>query len=193
MKYDIVLAGVGGQGVLSLAAVIARGAMNAGLKVRQSEVHGMAQRGGAVLSHMRISDTKIPSDLIPRGAGDMILSMEPLEALRYLEYLAPEGVLVTSGDPVTNIPSYPGIEGLYKEIRELKRSRIVESGRLAKEAGSSRAVNTVMIGAASEFLPLEPEVLEKAIREMFARKGEEIAETNVRAFRLGREAGSNAG
>ncbi|MFP4564644.1 MAG: indolepyruvate oxidoreductase subunit beta [Spirochaetia bacterium] len=189
MKYDIVLAGVGGQGVLSLAAVIARGAMNAGLHVRQSEVHGMAQRGGAVLSHMRISDIDIPSDLIPRGAGDMILSMEPLESLRYLEYLAPEGVLVTSGDPVTNIPSYPDLEGIYERIRDHKRSLIVESGRLAKEAGSSRAVNTVMIGAASKFLPLGPEELESAIREMFARKGEEIAEANVRAFRLGREHG----
>jgi indolepyruvate ferredoxin oxidoreductase beta subunit len=190
MKYDIVLAGVGGQGVLSLAAVIARGAMNSGLKVRQSEVHGMAQRGGAVLSHMRISDSEIPSDLIPRGAGDMILSMEPLESLRYLDYLSPEGVLVTSGDPVTNIPNYPDLEGIYGQIRGLERTRIVESGRLAKEAGSSRAVNTVMIGAASEFLPLEPEILENAIREMFGRKGAETAEMNVRAFRLGRE---NAG
>ena len=90
MKYDIILAGVGGQGVLSVAAGIATGAMLQGLNVRQSEVHGMAQRGGAVMSHLRISDEEIPGDLVGRGNADMILSMEPLEAIRYLEYLNPE-------------------------------------------------------------------------------------------------------
>jgi indolepyruvate ferredoxin oxidoreductase beta subunit len=193
MKYDVILAGVGGQGVLSVAAVIALGAKNSGLAVRQSEVHGMAQRGGAVQAHLRLSDTTIVSDLIGKASADMILSMEPIESLRYLEYLKAEGVLITSTDPVKNIPNYPDLEGIYGRIRSLPSSRLVQAAELAQEAGSARSTNMVMVGAASPYLPVEEEHLLGAIGELFLRKGEKIVAINRSAFRAGRDtAGSTS-
>ena len=188
MKYDIVLAGVGGQGVLSVAAVIGRAAMAEGFHVKQSEVHGMSQRGGAVVAHLRISDRPVASDLIPRGSASLVLSMEPIEGLRYLEYLAPEGTLVTSTDPVENIPNYPDVGALLARMDELPRAIRVESEHLAKRAGSPRTVNMVLVGAASRLLPVGREALLAAMRAMFAAKGEKVVEENLRAFDAGREA-----
>jgi len=187
VKYDVILAGVGGQGVLSVAAVIALGAKKNGLQVRQSEVHGMAQRGGAVQAHLRLSDRTIVSDLIGKASADMILSMEPIEALRYLEYLKAEGVLITSTDPVKNIPNYPDLEDIYGRIRALPSSRLVGAADLAQAAGSARSTNMVMVGAASAYLPVEEKNLLAAIEELFSRKGEKVVETNRKAFHKGRE------
>jgi indolepyruvate ferredoxin oxidoreductase beta subunit len=186
MKYDVILAGVGGQGVLSVAAAIALGAMKDGLQVRQSEVHGMAQRGGAVQAHLRLADRAIPGDLIGRAGADMILSMEPVESLRYLPWLKGDGVLISSIDPVRNIGDYPDLEELYAAIRGLPNSRLIEASMLAQRAGSALATNMVMVGAAADFLPVKEESLLQAIAEMFARKGEEIVAVNQRAFRLAR-------
>ncbi len=192
MKYDLILAGVGGQGVLSVAAIIALGAMTDGLKVRQSEVHGMAQRGGAVQAHLRLSDHVIVSDLIGQASAQMVLSMEPLEALRYLSYLEVRGVLVSSADPVKNIPDYPQPEKIYSAIRALPRARLIEASALAREAGSSRSTNMVMVGAAAGYLPVKQESLLAAIEELFARKGKNVVETNLEAFRLGRQVSGSA-
>jgi len=186
MSYDIVLCGVGGQGVLSLAAAIARAAMDCGLDVRQSEVHGMSQRGGAVVAHLRMSKSRVKSDLVPKAMADMVLSMEPLESLRYVDYLKPDGVLVTASDPFVNIPDYPDPQMLYAAIRKLPRGVLVEAGRMAKEAGNAKAVNMVLIGAASRYLPLKPGAIEKAIRDGFASKGDKVVELNLAAFRSGR-------
>jgi indolepyruvate ferredoxin oxidoreductase beta subunit len=188
MKKDIILAGVGGQGVLSIAAIIARAAAAEGLAVRQSEVHGMAQRGGAVLAHLRIADAPIPSDLVSRGGADLIISMEPLESLRYAEWLSPQGALVTAAEPFINIPNYPEPDLILAGIRGFPAARILEAAALAKEAGLPRAVNMVMVGAASPFLSIRAETLEAAIGSVFAGKGEELAAANKRAFRLGRKA-----
>jgi indolepyruvate ferredoxin oxidoreductase beta subunit len=188
MKKDIILAGVGGQGVLSVAAIIAQAAVAEGFAVRQSEVHGMAQRGGAVLAHLRLSDEPIASDLVPRGGADLILSMEPLESLRYAAWLSPSGAMVTAAEPFVNIPDYPEPEEIIRSIGSFPVSRIVEAAALAKEAGQVRAVNTVMVGAASPFLPLKAETLEDTINAAFAAKGAPVAEANVKAFRLGRDA-----
>ncbi len=187
MKYDVILAGVGGQGVLSLAAIIATGAMKAGLQVRQSEVHGMAQRGGAVQAHLRLADREIASDLIPRGGAQMILAMEPLESLRYLGYLDPEGVLISSADPLINIPDYPELEGLLAAIRRLPRHRLVDATALA--GGSARAANMVLVGAAAPYLPVSREVLENSIQELFAGKGGDVVAVNLKAFAAGLAAG----
>jgi indolepyruvate ferredoxin oxidoreductase beta subunit len=192
MKYDIILAGVGGQGVLSLSAIIATAAMKEGLHVKQSEVHGMAQRGGAVSANLRLSDKPIASDLIGRGTASMILAMEPLESLRYLDFLSTEGTLVTATAPVVNIPNYPDLEGLLAKIRTLPNAILVESDRLAKDAGSPRASNMVMVGACAHLLPLKTETMEEAIRDMFGRKGEQVIEVNLRAFRSGAEAAVKA-
>jgi len=188
MKCDVILAGVGGQGVLSVAAIIAQAAVSEGFAVRQSEVHGMAQRGGAVLAHLRISDGVIASDLVPRGGADMIISMEPLESLRYAAWLAPGGALVSAVEPFVNISGYPETESLIAAIKGFPLWRIIEAAELAKAAGLARAVNTVMVGAASPFLPLKAETLENTIAALFARKEPAIAAANTAAFKLGRKA-----
>ncbi len=188
MKYDIVLAGVGGQGVLALAAAIATGAMQEKLFVKQAEVHGMAQRGGAVMATLRLADREIASDLIPRGTASMILSMEPMESLRYLSYLAPQGTLVTSANPVRNVPDYPDLEVLLSRARALPHAIVLDAEKLARGAGSVRATNRVMVGAAMHLLPMKPETIEAAVQAIFARKGADVVEINLRALRAGRDA-----
>ena len=188
MKCDIVLAGVGGQGVLSISAIIASSALKEGLFVKQSEVHGMSQRGGAVQANLRLSDRPIASDLIPKGRAHMIISMEPMEGLRYLDSLAADGTLLTASKPVENIPDYPDLEGLLEKIRSLPSAILLDSDRLAREAGSARASNMVIVGAAARFLPVKPETIREFIREVFARKGGKVVETNLDAFEKGRDA-----
>ena len=188
MKCDVILAGVGGQGVLSVAAIIAQAAVDEGLRVRQSEVHGMAQRGGAVLAHLRLADNTIASDLVPRGGADIILSMEPLESLRYAAWLSPDGALVSAAEPMVNIPNYPDLDGIVKTIKTFPVYRVVEAAALAKEAGLARAVNMVMVGAASAFLPIGTKTLETTIEKMFAHKDAATVEANKKAFALGKDA-----
>jgi indolepyruvate ferredoxin oxidoreductase beta subunit len=188
MKQDIILAGVGGQGILSIAFVIDNAALKEGLTFKQAEVHGMAQRGGAVQSHLRLSNDKIFSDLIPRGEADMILSVEPLESLRYLDYLSPEGIVVTSGSPFVNIPDYPDLDKILGQIKTVKKRIIVDSQKIAQEAGSVRAQNMVMLGAASSHLILKRENLREYIRVLFAPRGEKLVEINLKAFESGRKA-----
>ena len=187
MKYDILLCGVGGQGVLSIAAIIALSAMADGLQVRQSEVHGMSQRGGGVQAHLRISDSRIASDLIPTGQADMILSMEPLESLRYLSSLSTSGVVITSDAPFVNIPNYPDVQKVYDTISALPKSRIVKSAELAKEAGNAKAENMVLVGAALDHIPVSRATVENAIKERFATKDPKLVDINIKALQLGLE------
>ena len=187
-KQDIILAGVGGQGILSIAFVIDNAALKEGFNVKQAEIHGMAQRGGAVQSHLRLSKDRIWSDLIPRGEADMILSVEPLEALRYLDFLHPGGKLITSSTPFVNIPDYPDQEKLIGRIREIPGSVIVDSEALAKEAGTSKVQNTVMLGAAAKDLVVNEDSLLESIKVLFAPRGDKVLEANIRAFELGRRA-----
>ena len=193
MKRDVVLAGVGGQGVLSVAAILAEAARREGLVVRQGEVHGMSQRGGVVQASLRLADGPIEGDLVARGGADLVLGVEPVEALRYLEYLAPGGRLVTAADPYENVPDYPPIEEVLAAVRAVPGSVLVEAGALAREAGSGRVANVVMVGAASALLPLSAGVIEACLREGFAAKGERVVEANLRAFALGRAAVSKGG
>ena len=186
MICNMILCGVGGQGVLSLAAIIAKASLSAHLNVRQSEVHGMSQRGGEVSSHLRIGDEEIVGDLVPSGTADLIISMEPMESLRYLNYLKPNGIVITASEPVKNISNYPDVNAVYAKITEIPGSICLEAESLAEAAGSRRASNMVLIGAAASFLPLETDGLQNAIRETFASKGESIVETNLKAFDAGR-------
>jgi indolepyruvate ferredoxin oxidoreductase beta subunit len=188
MKQDIILAGVGGQGIVSIAFVIAQAALEEGLEVKQSEVHGMSQRGGAVQSHLRLSDGRIASDVIPRGEADLILGVEPLEALRYLDYLRPDGLIVASRTPHINIPDYPEVEALVSKIGEVPRHIIIDSEKLAREAGSTRSQNMVMLGAASKELAVREEGLLKYIRILFEPRGDHVVAANLKAFALGRDA-----
>ena len=188
MTFDIILAGVGGQGVLSVSSIIASSAMKEGLAVKQSEVHGMSQRGGEVLANLRIADHPIASDLIPRGSAALLLSMEPLESLRYLDYLAPGGTLLTATDPVVNIADYPPIDDVLAQVRRLPHAVLVDAEALARQAGSARATNMVIVGAASSLLPVAFETIEYFVRTLFAAKGEKVVETNLKALHAGRAA-----
>src|SRR5215203_456676 len=163
MKYDILLAGVGGQGVLSLSSIVAWSAMQEGLHVTQSELHGMSQRGGAVVAHLRMADSPIASSLVPRAAAALIISLEPLEALRCVRYLTPAGVLITSSTPVRNIPDYPLLNELLAHIRRLPGAVAIDAEQIAKTAGLAQATNMVMAGAASHRLPLRAATLERVI------------------------------
>jgi len=193
MKYDIVLAGVGGQGVLSMAAIIGRAAILEGLAAKQSEVHGMAQRGGAVTAHLRLSDRPIESDLVPLGTASLILSLEPLESLRYLEFLGPDGAVVTATQPVSNIDDYPALDELTAAIRRLPRAVLVDAAGIARHAGLPQATNMVMAGAASGLLPIRVSTIERAIRTRFARKGATVIDQNLAAFRAGQEVAACTG
>lgn len=188
MKCDIVLAGVGGQGVLSIAAIIASSAMKEGLAVKQAEVHGMSQRGGAVQSNLRLADGEIHSDMVPKGTANLLISMEPLESLRYVDYLAEGATLFTSTEPVLNIPNYPNLEETLAKVQKVPNAYLIDSKSLAKEAGAARATNMVMVGAASHLLPLSPDTIRNLIQIMFERKGEKVVESNLKAFELGRGA-----
>ncbi len=187
MKSDIIISGVGGQGTITIAATIGGAALNNNLNLKQSEVHGMSQRGGSVVSNLRISDKEVFSDLIPFGGADIILSIEPMESLRYTSYLSENGWLVTNVTAYDNIDNYPEIEALKSEIKKVKNSIILDANKIAKESGSSRSNNIVMLGAASHFIDIPTDELEKSISQFFNAKGDKIVNANIKAFRAGRE------
>ena len=186
MKQDIILAGVGGQGILSIATVIGSAALQQGLHLKQAEVHGMSQRGGDVQSNLRLSSGPIFSDLIPRGAADLIVSLEPLEALRYIPYLAPEGWIITNTVPFENIPDYPPMDQVMGALDKLPRVIAIDVDAIAKEVGSPRSANMVLLGATASVLGiLDPDKLRDGIRRIFGRKGEAIVDANIKAFDAG--------
>ena len=186
MKKDIILSGVGGQGILTIATIIGDAAAVAGLNLKQAEVHGMSQRGGDVQSNLRISTEPIASDLIAKGGADIIISLEPMEALRYLPYLKKDGWVVTSNVPFVNIPNYPDMEEVAKHLAALPHCVSLNVEELAKEAGAPlQAANMVLLGAAIPMLDIEKEKIEAGIRRIFARKGEEVIEKNLAAVRAG--------
>jgi indolepyruvate ferredoxin oxidoreductase beta subunit len=187
MKIDIILAGVGGQGILSIATVIGSAAIKQGLYLKQAEVHGMSQRGGDVQSHLRIADHEVASDLIPYGKADLIVSVEPMEALRYLPMLSSDGWVITNTTPFINIDNYPKEEELMKEINKLPRKVAIDADGIAKEIGSARSANMVILGAASPFINMDFARLEQAIEDIFGRKGEGIVNTNKACLQAGRE------
>jgi indolepyruvate ferredoxin oxidoreductase beta subunit len=187
MKKDIILSGVGGQGILSIATIIGDAATKAGLNLKQAEVHGMSQRGGEVESGLRLSDTEIYSDLVPLGSADMILSME---ALRYLPFLHPDGYVITSSSPFKNIVNYPE-EKVQAALANLKNVVTIDLDQITKEHAMPKSANVVLLGAAARFIGiLTPEQIEASIRNIFASKGEKIVEMNLKAFEIGQEYGS---
>lgn len=187
MKADIVLAGVGGQGILSVATILGAAAMRENLNIKQAEVHGMSQRGGDVQSNLRISSSPIASDLIPLAKADLILSLEPMEALRYLQFMAPDGWIVTSTAPFVNIDNYPEMEDILAALSAAGHCIAFDMEEMAKEVASPRSSNMVLLGAASPFIELAPEKIESAISAVFGAKGDAIVDANLKAFRAGRE------
>ena len=186
MKKDIILCGVGGQGILSIATIIGEAATKAGLNLKQAEVHGMSQRGGDVQSHLRLSSAPIYSDLIAQGSADMIISMEPMESLRYLPYLSTEGKIVTGSKAFVNIPNYPEMSDVQAELDKLPSVDMMDIDAVAKDAGNPRGANMVLLGmAARHFDILSAQQLRDAIRTVFSRKGDAVVEANLKSFDAG--------
>ncbi|HNP93187.1 MAG TPA: indolepyruvate oxidoreductase subunit beta [Rectinema sp.] len=187
MTCDIILCSVGGQGGLSASIIIARAAMAAGFQVKQSEIHGMSQRGGEVLAHLRIADKEIYSPTISKGKADIMFALEPLEALRHLSWISPSnGIIVSATAPVLNIPDYPDLDTVLAEIRKIARVRLIDAEAIARKSGNVRTANLVLIGAAMDLLPISPDAIEKEIIELFSRKGESVVQANLKAFEAGR-------
>lgn len=187
MKNDIILAGVGGQGILTIATILGAAALKENLYLKQAEVHGMSQRGGDVQSNLRISSEPIHSDLIPLGGADMVVSLEPMEALRYAHYLSPEGWIITNTNPFVNMDNYPDEEKVIKELEAAGNLVAFNMDEAAKELMSPRSSNMILLGAASPFISIDKEKIEEEIARFFSRKGEKIIESNIRCFRKGRE------
>lgn len=187
MKTDIVLAGVGGQGILTIATILGAAALKENLYLKQAEVHGMSQRGGDVQSNLRISSSPIHSDLIPQGGADLIVSLEPMEALRYLPFLSSEGWIVTNTEPFVNIDNYPEMTAVETELARHPRVVAFNMDEKAKSIATVRSSNLVLLGAASPFIDIDTAKIEEAIKGVFGAKGEKIVEQNIAAFRAGRE------
>ena len=186
MKKDIVLVGVGGQGIITISILIVDAAIGANLNFRQSEVHGMSQRGGAVESQVRINDGDIYGDLVAKGHADLLIAVEPLEALRKIDYVSPNGIVITSTNPFKNIPNYPDTKQIMEMLGNTKRKILtIDAEATAKEAGSLRAQNVVMVGAASKYLGLDSELLRNSVKKLFEKKGQKIVDINLKAFELG--------
>lgn len=186
MKTDIILAGVGGQGILSVATILGVAALKIGLNIKQAEVHGMSQRGGDVQSDLRISSSKIHSDLIPSGKADLIVSLEPMEALRYIHRLKADGWIITSTTPFVNIPNYPEMEKIESDLGRVDNVVAFDMDEMAKAIASPRSSNMILLGAASPFIDMPQSEIESAIENVFAAKGESIVKQNIEAFRAGR-------
>ncbi|MDY0078299.1 MAG: indolepyruvate oxidoreductase subunit beta [Bacteroidales bacterium] len=187
MKKDIILAGVGGQGILSIAACIGMAALEESLHLKQAEVHGMSQRGGAVHSNLRLSSEPIASDLIPEGKADIIIAVEPMESLRYLPMLNKTGWIITSSNPFINIKDYPEIEQLMQEIQKQPQYITLDANAMAKDCGNIKAANMIVLGAATPFLDLKISNIENAVKAIFGSKGADIVELNLKAIKAGRE------
>ena len=186
MNTDIILSGVGGQGILSIAAIIGEAALAENLYIKQAEVHGMSQRGGDVQSNLRIADRPINSDLIASGNADVIISLEPMEALRYLPYLSREGWIITSSAPFVNIPNYPEEKVLKAELQKLPRVIMLDVNELAKEHNLPKCANVILLGAAAKSLQIIGySDLEKSIARVFAHKGQAVIEMNLKALSIG--------
>ena len=192
MKTDIILAGVGGQGILSIASILGDAALMENLYIKQAETHGMSQRGGAVVSHLRISDKVIYSDLIPQGMADLILAVEPMEALRYLPFLKADGYVVTNTAPFQNIANYPNQLEIIAEVQKQPRYIAVDADGIAIDVGNKKASNMVMLGAAAPFIQIASEKIEEGIKHVFGKKGAETVKVNLDAFRAGRQFALNS-
>ena len=186
MKKDIILAGVGGQGILSIATIIGEAVLHQDMYIKQAEVHGMSQRGGDVQSNLRISTEPIKSDLIPLKSADLIISLEPMEVLRYIPYLAPDGWIVTNNVPFVNIPNYPEMEAVTAELKKVKNLVMLDVDKIAKECGNARAANMVLLGAASPYIGMDADKIEAGIERIFGRKGQDVVDLNIKALRAGR-------
>lgn len=191
--FNVVIVGVGGQGVLLTSKIIAETALEQGLDVKQSEVHGMAQRGGSVISHVRFGK-KVYSPIVSEGDADLLIGFEPLETARYIHYLKKDGIVIYNTYRISSITVSIGAEKYPEDIDEIikknaKKVYPLDGTKLAVEAGDKRALNIVLLGASLKYLPLNKNIVLKAIENSVKGKALEI---NKKAFELGLELFKNA-
>jgi len=183
MKSDILIVGVGGQGIILTSDIISKAALKDGFNVKKAETHGMAQRGGSVITHVRISNSDIYSPLIPKGKVDVLIGFEPMEALRYMGYINRKNensIMIVNRNPI-EIENYPDINEIISEIKRHRNSIILNALELANKAGNVLTQNIVMLGAASRYLPIDRDTLKETIKENVKRAINE----NLKAFELG--------
>jgi indolepyruvate ferredoxin oxidoreductase beta subunit len=185
--FDLVIAGVGGQGTILASDIIGKAAVKEGLPVMAAETHGMAQRGGSVVNHLRIGCEL--GSLIPLKSADALIALEPSEALRYIEYLSDEGIVIVNTEPVlpvtvtSGISSYPDMGEIIDYLEQRFTVKAFNAVQLAKEAGHVQSMNTVMIGAVSKYLPLSKDVLLDCVKASVPKRTVDI---NIKAFGIGR-------
>ncbi len=187
IKLDIVISGVGGQGAILASDIIGKAAVLEGVPIRAAETHGMAQRGGSVVNHIRLGCEL--GSMIPLHGADVLLALEPAEALRYIDSLSDDGVVIVNTQPVFPITvtsggdEYPDVSEIVSVLKSNHKVVAFNAFELAIEAGHPQAMNVVMVGAVSNYLPMSEELLIDCIKRMVPPKTVDI---NVRAFELGR-------
>lgn len=187
-KFDLLITGVGGQGAILASDIIGKAAVTAGLSIRAAETHGMAQRGGSVVNHIRIGQAY--GSMIPKKGADIMLALEPMEAVRYLDFLKDGGIIIVNTQPVVPVTvasgqaKYPEVSDILDALSEKYIVKAFNADELAFEAGSRLAMNVVMVGAVSGYLPIPKETLLESIKALVPQK---TIEVNLRAFEAGRQ------
>ncbi len=188
-RFDLIIAGVGGQGTILASDIIGKAAVKEDLSVRAAETHGMAQRGGSVVNHVRLGCEL--GSMIPMKGADVLLALEPSEALRYMEFLSEDGVIIVNTAPImpvtvtSGLCTYPDVNEIIDIMKASREVRAINANELAKEAGHPQSMNVVMVGALSNYLPVSFDTLLECVRELVPPKTIDI---NVKAFELGRSA-----
>jgi indolepyruvate ferredoxin oxidoreductase beta subunit len=185
--YEIIIAGVGGQGAITIAQLILGAAWKSGKKVLQSEIHGMSQRGGAVNAHVIFDDEEVTCPIVTEGSGDLLLALEPLECLRYLNFLSRDAVVISSTQPIVNMDNYPDLELLLSEVNNIKNISSIDTATLSKELNNRHAGNMILLGLASTYMPIDKNFWNETISERFKSKGDKVIEKNLEAFEYGKK------
>ncbi len=184
--HGIVLSGVGGQGVLSLAQIVLEALRRSGFHALQSEIHGMSQRGGSVHAQVCFSEVPLTSPIIDEGCAELLIALEPLEALRYTAMLRMNGHLVVSEEPQTDMEGYPPLDDVYAALKTVRGVHLVDTEDLARRLGHRQAGGMALLGMASAFLPVSNEIWQEVITQRFESKGARVTEKNLEAFHAGR-------
>lgn len=187
-KLDLLITGVGGQGAILASDIIGKAAVNAGLPIRAAETHGMAQRGGSVVNHIRVGNNY--GSMIPKKGADLLLALEPMEAVRYLNFLKDGGIIIVNTHPIipvtvtSGLTKYPEVSDILDVLSEKYIVKAFNADEVASEAGNRLAMNVVMVGAASAYLPIPKGILLESVKVLVPQKTVEI---NLRAFEMGRQ------
>ena len=184
--HGIVLSGVGGQGVLSLAQILLEALRRSGLHALQSEIHGMSQRGGSVHAQVCFSEAALTSPILDEGGADLLIALEPLEALRYVSMLRLDGHLVVSEEPQMDMAGYPPLDDVYAALKAVRGVHLIDTEDLARSLNHRQAGGMALLGMASRFLPVDDAVWRDVISQRFESKGARVMEKNLEAFEAGR-------